>query len=176
MLEGLSQSIHQNLDKVIIEVTKTFSSNGKLFICGNGGSAADAQHIAAEFVNGMSHPNDLHFAAIALTTDTSILTSHANDYSFDGVFEVQLKALASPGDCVLLLSTSGKSRNITQALKYCRESHITSILITGENAFQNDNQTIVLNIPSTDTQIIQEISLMIEHYICEKVIENMKKS
>jgi D-sedoheptulose 7-phosphate isomerase len=173
-LKGIQDS-HENLiERAVEEITKTFKTGGKLFICGNGGSAADAQHVAAEFVNGMSHPNELHLAAIALTTDTSIITSHANDYNFEGIFEVQLRALANSGDCVLLLTTSGKSRNIIRALKYCQDHKITPIVISGEHSMLDKDAGLVLRIPSSNTQVIQEVTLIIEHYICERVIENLR--
>ena len=175
-LQIMKDSPKLDIDRAVNRIIQCFTSGGKVFICGNGGSAADAQHVAAEFVNGMSHPNDLHLPAIALTTDSSVITSHANDYNFDGVFEVQLKALARPGDCVLLLTTSGKSRNIIQALKYCQDFELTSIVITGKNSIISHESTIVLAIPSANTQVIQELTLIIEHFICEKVIETLKQA
>jgi phosphoheptose isomerase len=173
-IQSIEISHTEIIERAVVELVQTFKNRGKLFICGNGGSAADAQHVAAEFVNGMSHPNELHLPAIALTTDSSIITAHSNDYNFDGVFEVQLKALANPGDCVLLLTTSGKSRNIIRALKYCQDHKLTSIVITGEHAIPNNNGGLVLKIPSTNTQVIQELTLIIEHFICEKVIQGLK--
>ncbi len=175
-LQIMKDSSKLDIDRAVNRIIQCFASGGKVFICGNGGSAADAQHVAAEFVNGMSHPNDLHLPAIALTTDTSVITSHANDYNFDGVFEVQLKALARPGDCVLLLTTSGKSRNIIQALEYCQDFELMSIVITGKNSIISHESTIVLTIPSANTQVIQELTLIIEHFICEKVIETLKQT
>lgn len=173
-IHRIENSHAEIIERAVAELIQTFKNCGKLFICGNGGSAADAQHVAAEFVNGMSHPNEMHLPAIALTTDTSIITSHSNDYNFDGIFEVQLKALAKPGDCVLLLTTSGKSRNIIRALKYCQDHKLTSIVITGENSILNKDAGLVLRIPSADTQIIQELTLIMEHFICEKVIQGLK--
>ena len=176
VLSQIPTSCKTDLEIAVAMLTETVKNGGRILICGNGGSAADAQHVAAEFVNGMSHPNDLHLPAIALTTDSSVITSHANDYNFDGVFEVQLKALARPGDCVLLLTTSGKSRNIIQALKYCQDFELTSIVITGKNSIISHESTIVLAIPSANTQVIQELTLIIEHFICEKVIETLKQA
>lgn len=168
------KGFHKNqIDQAVEKISNTFKSKGRLFICGNGGSAADAQHVAAEFVNGMKHPNWMHLPAMALTTDTSIITSHANDYDFEGIFEVQLKALANPGDCVLLLTTSGKSINIIKALEYSNLHKISSIVITGENSMPNEDAGLVINIPSANTQVIQEITLIIEHFICERVIEKL---
>ena len=172
-IEKMSQVIQESLKDAIGKVTETIQSNGKLFICGNGGSAADAQHVAAEFINGMSHPNNLHLPALALTTDTSILTSHANDYSFDSIFEVQLKALAQPDDCVLLLTTSGKSKNILRALQYCHTKKLRTILIMGSSSTFTDGNATVIRIPSTNTQVVQELTLMVEHFICERVIANV---
>lgn len=173
-LNKIHESLGENLEWAISEISKTFKNEGRLFICGNGGSAADAQHVAAEFVNGMSHPNNLHLPAIALSTDTSVITAHANDYSFDGVFEVQLRALAKPGDCVLLLTTSGKSRNVAHALKYCQKFGISSIVITGNSVKMSDYSMITIAIPSSNTQVIQELTLIVEHYICERVIEGLR--
>ena len=173
-IQGIENSHAEIIERAVAELIRTFKNQGRLFICGNGGSAADAQHVAAEFVNGMSHPNELHLPAIALTTDTSIITSHANDYNFDGIFEVQLKALANPGDCVLLLTTSGKSRNIIRALKYCQDNKLTPIVITGEHSISNNDAGLVLRIPSANTQVIQELTLIIEHFICGKVIQGLK--
>lgn len=165
----------ENLYKAIRQIIETFSNNGHLFICGNGGSAADAQHIAAEFINGMSHPNDLHLPAIALTTDTSVLTAHSNDYDFKSVFEVQLKALSKPGDCVLFLTTSGKSKNILTAIEYCLKKGLPSIVLTGNHSNLNNFDLISIKIPTSDTQIIQEMSLIVEHYICGEVIAELRK-
>jgi D-sedoheptulose 7-phosphate isomerase len=174
-LGALTDSNPENLYRAIDQIIKTFTSHGKLFICGNGGSAADAQHIAAEFVNGMTHPNGLHLPAIALTTDTSVLTAHANDYSFQSIFEVQLKALSRPGDCVLFLTTSGKSSNIVKAIEYCTEMDLPAIVITGNHSNLDNFDLISIKIPTVDTQIIQEMSLILEHYVCLEVIAELQR-
>ena len=165
----------EGLKNAIKQIVETFANNGQLYICGNGGSAADAQHIAAEFINGMNHPNNLHLPAIALTTDTSVLTAHSNDYNFHTVFEVQLKALAKPGDCALFLTTSGKSKNILKAIEYCARIGLPSIVLTGENTNLDKFNLICIKIPAVDTQIIQEMSLIVEHYLCGEVITELRK-
>lgn len=174
-LQILIDSHSHYVDAAITQITRTFANNGKLFICGNGGSAADAQHIAAEFVNGMTHPNNVHLPAIALTTDSSVLTAHSNDYSFNSVFEVQLKALSNKGDCVLFLTTSGKSKNILKAIEFCSKKGLPSIVITGDHLNLDKYDLITVKIPSSNTQVIQEVSLILEHYICEKVIDKFRK-
>jgi len=173
-INDIDSLVFENIELAIEQIISTFRSGGKVLICGNGGSAADAQHVAAEFVNGMTHPNTLHLPAIALTTDSSIITSHANDYSFDGIFELQLKALANPQDCVILLTTSGKSLNILKALKYCEISGIASIVISGDTSDFSNRCNVAIKLPTSDTQIAQELTLIVEHFICEKVITGVR--
>ena len=146
---------------------ETLKNGNKILIAGNGGSAADAQHLAAEFV-GRYETERTALPAIALTTDTSALTAIANDYSFDRVFSRQVEALASPGDCLIAISTSGNSPNVIAAVMAARERGCSVIGITGQNgkklAGLSDECVLV---PSTRTARIQETHILISHIWCE---------
>ncbi len=165
VLSTLTDSI-SDVAKIIY---KQISHGGKLMICGNGGSASDAQHIAAEFVNRFRRERS-PLPAISLTTDTSVITSISNDYSFDKIFSKQIEALANPNDILLAISTSGTSPNITQALIAAKEKQCVTISLTGKTGgdmLALSDMAIV--IPSDSTPIIQEMHLMIEHLICDLV-------
>src|SRR5437016_6442780 len=114
-------------------IAASLRSGGKLLLCGNGGSAADCQHIAAELVSVLTRDSPRPgLAAIALTTDSSILTASANDFGFEGIFERQVQALGRPGDVVMGISTSGNSENVLRAVRYARSHGMTSIVLTGQ--------------------------------------------
>ena len=141
----------------------------KILFCGNGGSAADAQHLAAEFVSRFAFDRPA-LKAIALTVDTSALTAIANDYSYDYVFARQVEALANPGDVIVGISTSGRSKNVLAALKTAREKQAITIGFLGQEG--RDIGQIVdhsLNIPSQETPKIQEGHITIGHIICALV-------
>ena len=144
-------------------------SGNKLMICGNGGSAADAQHVAGEFLCRF-YRDRAPLPAIALSTDTSVLTSISNDYSYDHVFSRQIEALGKSGDILLGISTSGSSKNVLQAFRVAKGMGIQTILLTGAADGDIVNLgTVVVRVPSTDTPRIQEIHLVIEHLISEIV-------
>lgn len=148
-------------------ITSCFQREKKLLICGNGGSAADAQHMAAEFVNRLSKDFERPgLPAISLTTDTSFLTSYANDYGYDGVFERQLRALGQPGDILIGISTSGNSENVTRAVVAAREIGMETIGLIGEGGAMTSLVDCAVVVPSRDTQHVQETLLTIEHTIC----------
>ncbi len=152
-------------------VIKALSSGHKLFFCGNGGSAADSQHIAAEFV-GRFQKERKAWPAIALTTDSSALTALGNDYSFDIVFSRQLQALGQKGDCLIAISTSGNSKNVLEAARQAKALGITSIAVTGGNGGQLAPLCdIAIIAASSKTARIQESHLVIFHTICE-LVEN----
>ena len=144
-------------------------AGGKLLIFGNGGSAADAQHMAAELVNRLQRERAA-LAALALSTDTSILTSIANDYTFDRVFVRQIEALGRPGDVALGISTSGGSPSVVRALEAARSRGLKTIALTGRNgggaAAAAD---IHVNVPSDSTARIQEVHRTLIHAVCELV-------
>jgi len=148
-------------------VVQTFSAGGKVLLCGNGGSAADCQHMAAEFVSRLTKDFDRPgLPAIALTTDTSFLTAFANDCGFDGVFERQVQALGRPGDLLIGISTSGNSPNVVRAVKHARIAGLRSVVLTGAGGLLSTLADVAIAVPSTDTQHIQEAHLAIEHLIC----------
>jgi D-sedoheptulose 7-phosphate isomerase len=144
---------------------------GKVLICGNGGSAADAQHLAAELVSCVSRENVRSaLAAIALTTDTSILTAIGNDFGYDSVFERQVEALGRPGDVVIGISTSGNSVNVVRALDRGRQHGMRVVALTGEDggkmALLAD---VAIRVPSSHTGHVQEAHTAIEHLLATLV-------
>ncbi|HNY66291.1 MAG TPA: D-sedoheptulose 7-phosphate isomerase [Deltaproteobacteria bacterium] len=143
---------------------------GKVMFAGNGGSAADAQHLAAELVNRFRLER-APLAGLALTTDTSVLTSIANDYSFDELFSKQVRALGREGDVLVGLSTSGGSRNIVRAVEEARAMGITTIGLTGEAGAIRQMVDCALAVPSGITARVQEVHILIGHILCDIVEE-----
>jgi D-sedoheptulose 7-phosphate isomerase len=150
-------------------IVAALRGGGKLLVCGNGGSAADAQHAAAELV-GRFQRERAALAAIALTTDTSVLTSIANDYAFDQVFARQIEALGKAGDVVLGISTSGGSANVVAALAAARRLGLRTIALTGCDGGEVGRAAeIHVNVPSPSTARVQEVHRTLLHAICELV-------
>ena len=150
-------------------------AGNKLLIVGNGGSAGDAQHIAAEIV-GRYKQNRPGYAAIALTTDTSALTAIANDYGFEQVFARQVEGLGVRGDVLLALSTSGRSPNILAALKKARARGLVTVGFTGaRGAAMGTDCDHLLIAPSDDTPVVQQIHLAIGHGICDEIEQTMMR-
>lgn len=150
-------------------VVASFKSGGKLMLIGNGGSAADSQHIAAEFVNRFEIERP-PLPALALTTDTSDLTSIGNDYSFDQVFSKQIRALGKGNDVLLAISTSGNSANVLKGIEAAKAMKIKTIALTGKDGGKMaDKADILLNVDSKTTARIQETHITICHIICELV-------
>lgn len=150
-----------------------FNAGKKLLICGNGGSAADSQHFAAEFVNAFSRDLDRKsLPAIALSTDTSILTSIANDFDFKNIFSRQVEALGKPGDILLAITTSGSSENCIRALNAAKLLNMTTIVLTRSNAMATTIASISIEVPSNNTQHIQECHMLTYHVITE-LVENI---
>jgi phosphoheptose isomerase len=151
-------------------ITASFQAGGKLLLCGNGGSAADCQHLATEFTCRLSadfvRPA---LPALALTTDTSFLTAYSNDFDFDGIFARQVQALGKPEDVLLGISTSGNSRNVTRAVEVARSLNIKSIVLTGNQGSLRELADIAVCVPSQCTAHIQETHLAIEHVVCHLV-------
>jgi D-sedoheptulose 7-phosphate isomerase len=145
-------------------------NDGKILACGNGGSAADAQHFAAE-MTGRFEKERMELAAVALTTDTSALTAIGNDYGFDHVFSKQVRALGRPGDVLIGISTSGNSANIITAIEAAHERDMQVIAFTGRDggkiaAMLKDND-ILLNVPHPRTARIQEVHILLIHALCD---------
>lgn len=151
-------------------ISSRLKVGSKLLLCGNGGSAADCQHMAAEFVGRLS--KDLErdaIPAIALTTDTSFLTAYGNDFGDDGVFSRQVGALGNKGDVLILISTSGKSRNILRAAEEANRKGILTVSLTGHSGLDSTPASVEIRIPSDDTQHVQEVHVAVEHIICRLV-------
>ena len=147
------------------------TSGGKVLACGNGGSAADAQHLAAEFVSKLARPR-APLPAEALTVDSSILTAIGNDFGFEQVFSRQLEAKMTSADVFLAITTSGDSPNILRALEGCRTRKLTSILLTGRAGGKaKDLTSNVLIVPGVATSTIQELHLVVYHSLCQCVEE-----
>ena len=160
-----TETIQQVADRLI----ETLRRDGKILLCGNGGSAADAQHVAAEFVGRFARERKA-WPAIALTTNTSILTAVGNDYSFDRVFSRQVEAFAAKGDVVVGISTSGNSANVLEAMKTARELSCLTIGFTGQNGgLLKDTVDVCLCAPATVTARIQEAHILVWHIVCELV-------
>ncbi|HYW61647.1 MAG TPA: D-sedoheptulose 7-phosphate isomerase [Bradyrhizobium sp.] len=161
--------------KIAAAMIGALRSGHKILLIGNGGSAADAQHIAAEIV-GRYKQDRPAYAAVALTTDSSALTSIANDYGFEQVFARQVEGLGQRGDVLLALSTSGKSPNIVAALRVARERGLLTIGFTGskgENLCSLCDQLLIA--PSDDTPVIQQIHLAVAHGICDEIEQSMMR-
>jgi D-sedoheptulose 7-phosphate isomerase len=159
----------QDLIKLARHISQIIPQGKKVMIMGNGGSAADAQHMAAEFVNRFKIER-APLPALSLCTDSSILTSIGNDYSFDQIFEKQVLALGQPGDLLLGISTSGNSPNILLALKAAREKGLATAALTGNQGgkmVEWSDQALI--VPSTDTPCIQETHILAIHLICDLV-------
>ena len=155
------------IEKAAVQLGSCIKSGNKILFFGNGGSASDSQHLAAEFV-GRYEKERRPLAAIALTTDTSILTAVANDYGFDRVFERQIEALARPGDVAVAISTSGNSKNVLMAVAKARQMGIYVIGFTGNTGGQlKTTVDLPIVIPSKKTSRIQESHIMIGHILCE---------
>lgn len=150
-------------------MAQTIKDGGKILIFGNGGSAADAQHLAAEFVNRFQVERP-PLAALALTTDTSVLTSIANDYTFTEVFAKQVRALGKPGDAALGISTSGSSPNVVLALEVAHELGLRTLALSGgEGGPVAARAEVAIIVPSRNTPRIQEVHITVGHVLCDLV-------
>ena len=149
-------------------LVRTYKAGGKSLWAGNGGSAADAQHMAAELVNKFRLTRS-GLPALALTVDTSILTAIGNDYGYDQVFARQIIANGCPGDVFIGISTSGESANLVKALDACREKGLVSVALVGQAPCPMDAYDYVIHIPSADTPRIQECQTLVGHILCDVV-------
>jgi len=163
------QTLLKNLQVISEAIVKTFSNDGKVLLCGNGGSAADAQHLAAEFTGRFYYDRPPLFAE-ALHVNTSYLTAVANDYSYDEIYSRLVKAKGRKGDVLVALSTSGNSENIVRAIHTAHDQGMITVGMTGETGGKmKDLCTYLLNVPSLDTPRIQESHILLGHIICEIV-------
>jgi D-sedoheptulose 7-phosphate isomerase len=156
------------LTTVIEVIVSALGRGNKILLAGNGGSAADAQHIAAEFVSRLEF-NRPGLSAVSLATDTSILTAIGNDYGYDQLFSRQLKAQSRPGDAFIGITTSGRSGNILSGFNVCRELGLVSIALCGLGGDFDNSVDHVLRVPSSHTPRVQESHILIGHLICTEV-------
>lgn len=173
------QQVLQNDELLVViqnavdAIVTAFSNGNSVYFCGNGGSAADAQHLAAEF-SGRFYTDRKALPAEALHCNTSYLTAVANDYSFDVIYSRMIDGIGKQGDILVGLSTSGNSANIIHAFEKAREKKMTTIGFTGKSGGKlKDCCDMLINIPSTDTPRIQESHIMVGHIICQLVEERM---
>ena len=164
-----SKSIAKDIHSIVNMIIETIENENKIIIFGNGGSAADAQHMSAEFVGRYLIERE-SLPAIAITTDTSALTGIGNDYGFEQIFARQCEALVDNGDLIIAISTSGKSPNIIEGIKTCKKKKARIIVLTGKNGNRLRRfSDIILQVPSKETPRIQEAHRTIIHIICEIV-------
>lgn len=172
----------RSLDKIdkdeIIRATKliqkALKAGNKIFWCGNGGSAAQANHLSAELIGGMFKDKKAPFKSICLNVDTAFISAWSNDDSFDNVFLRQLEALADSGDILVALSTSGNSQNIINATKFCKQNDIKIISFTGfDGGLLKNNSDLNINIPVNCTQRVQEMHIFIGHIICDIIEKDL---
>ena len=170
LIPKFKNSSKESITATAMSIAGAFKSGRKILICGNGGSAADSQHFAAEFVNIFSKKiNRRALPAMALSTDTSVITAIANDSSYDQVFARQVEAYAEPGDVVIAFTTSGSSQNCINAVVSARAKGAKTIAFTCVNADISKLVEISVEVPSTDTQHIQECHILAYHIIAELV-------
>jgi len=170
----VAENCIESIVKAVNLVEEAFRNGNKLLICGNGGSAADCQHMAAEFTSRLTKDFDRpSLPALALTTDTSFLTAFANDCGYDGIFARQVEGLGKKGDVFLGITTSGGSKNVILGIEQCQKMGISVIALTGEAGLKIGEADAVISVPSGDTQFIQESHLSIEHIICQAVEERL---
>src|SRR6266487_2363084 len=167
------EKIIETIDEVVDNITSAFKNGKHLYFCGNGGSAADAQHLAADF-SGRFYKDRKALPAEALHCNTSYLTAVANDYSYDVVYSRIIDGIGREGDVLIGLSTSGNSENIIKAFETAKTKNITTIGFTGETGGKmKELSDYLFNVPSKDTPRVQESHIMIGHIICELVEEKL---
>ncbi len=174
ILPVFSKESGESIEAVADLIAKCFLSDGKVLICGNGGSAADSQHFAAEFVSAFSRDIVRRgLPAIALTVDTSFITAYSNDFKFGGIFSRQVEALGRPGDILIALTTSGSSENCLQAVYKAKEKGLSTIAFTRTSGAIASEVDICIEVPSSNTQHIQECHMVAYHIITELVEDTL---
>ena len=174
MIDACSGDITKGV-QLMIEAVK---ASKKILWCGNGGSAADAQHMAAELMGGLVSHDRPAIASIALTTDSSFVTAWSNDTGYESIFSRQIEGIGDSGDVLIAISTSGNSENVIQGINLAKKKSMKVIVLTGKSRGKMaDLGDVTISIPSDDTQRIQEGHLLAEHILCESVeFEIIKKS
>ena len=166
------EALMTQIARIAVVMVDAYKAGHKTLWAGNGGSAADAQHMAGELVNKFTFDRP-GLAALSLSTDTSIITAVGNDYGFDRLFARQVEAQGCPGDVFIGISTSGKSPNLVNALAACRAKGITSVAIVGATSCPMDDYDYVIHVPSTVTPRIQECQTLIGHILCYLVEQEL---
>ena len=157
----------EQIEKAAIILINCTKNGGKIFWCGNGGSAGDAQHLATELMGGMTDHDRKPIPSIALTTDSSFLTAWSNDTDFESIFSRQIQGLGKEGDVLVGISTSGNSKNVINAVKQAKYKNLKTISLTGKTGGNLDGVAdITIKVPSNDTQRIQESHIMIGQILC----------
>lgn len=165
------EKLLQTIEKCSQIIVEAYRNNKRLYLCGNGGSASDAQHIAAE-LTGRFYKNRIALPAEALHCNTSYLTAVANDFGYDDVYSRMIEGTTNPGDVLIAISTSGNSSNIVKAVEMAREKKVVTIGFTGQKGGKmTDLCDYLINVPSNDTPRIQECHILIGHIICQIVEE-----
>ena len=167
-----AETMAEDIAKAVELLEDAVKDGNKVLSCGNGGSAADAQHFSSEFINRFHQDRD-SIPAVALTTDSSTITSIANDYSYDEIFSRQISSLGQPGDILLAISTSGNSGNVVRAMQEATKRNMHTIAFTGRDGGKMANliqdQDVELRVPSDTTARIQEVHLLLIHILCARI-------
>lgn len=177
LIKSNTELLTNSIEDIANIITTSLKRNNKIMFCGNGGSAAESQHMAAEYCATLNHKNfRAGFAAISLTVDTSFITAWSNDFGYSEVFSRQIESLGKEGDVLVCYSTSGTSKNIIEAITKAKSLNIKVILFTGSNKEINikDDCDYVFHAPSSNTAFIQEMHTIVGHEVCLNVEEEMK--
>ena len=162
------------IDKAVKIMIDALNNDSKIFWCGNGGSASQANHLSAELIGGMYKNKISPFNSICLNVDTAFLTAWSNDDSYENIFTRQLEALGDPGDVLIVLSTSGNSKNVVNAANLAKKDNIEVISLTGNDGGKLKNiSNVNINIPSRNTQRIQEVHILVGHILCDIVEQTL---
>ena len=174
MNENIIKSCLSLIEEASLIMINCIKNNGKIMWCGNGGSAADAQHLATELMGGMTSHDRKPIPSIALTTDSSFLTAWSNDTDFESVFSRQVQGLGQPEDVLVGITTSGNSDNVIAAIKQAKYKNMKTVVFTGQSGGMiKDLADITIYIPSSNTQRIQEAHIMTGQIICGLIEENL---
>jgi len=172
--EAMIESCTDDIKSAAYIMIDAIRNSGKILWCGNGGSAADAQHLATELMGGMTSHERKPIPSIALTTDTSFLTAWSNDTDFGSIFSRQVQGIGNAGDVLIGISTSGNSDNVLAAIKQAQYRELSTILFTGKSGGKmNGISDVTINVPSEDTQRIQEAHIMVGQILCSLVEDDL---
>ena len=172
--EAMFDSCIEDIQAAALLMIDSIRKDGKILWCGNGGSAADAQHLATELMGGMTSHERRPIPSIALTTDSSFLTAWSNDTDFESIFSRQIQGLGKTGDVLIGISTSGNSENVLAAVKQAKYRELSTIVFTGRSGGKiNGISDVTINIPSEDTQRIQEAHIMVGQILCGLIEDDL---